>query len=328
MSDAGGEFQLIAQHLAPLSRDAPGAFGLTDDAAVITPPAGERLVVAKDVVVENVHFLKDDPPETIARKALRVNLSDLAAKGARPFAYLLGCVWRAGTSPERIAAFARGLAADQAAYGVALHGGDTAVHDGPAMFCVTVFGARAGGMPLRSGAGAGEDVYVTGAIGDAGLGLAVLQKRWRAPGEAAADFLIDRYRLPRPRAGFGVKAADMFSASIDVSDGLIADAGHIARASNVRLEINAGAVPLSEAAAAGASEDRDRWTAALAAMGDDYEILFTADPARREALSALAVAEGVRLSRIGRTAPGEGVILLDGNGAALELDHAGFQHKI
>jgi hypothetical protein len=213
-----GEFELIARYFAPLAAAAPGALGLTDDAAWIRPAPGEELVVTTDALVEGVHFLGTDPPSLIARKALRVNLSDLAAKGAQPLAYLLDTVFSRGVSEEWIAAFAEGLAADQAEYGVALIGGDTTATPGPTMLAITALGTvPAGRMIRRSTAKPGDDVYVSGSIGDAALGLEVLRGGLADLPEAARAHLIGRYRLPQPRLGLGPRLWGLAHAAIDVS---------------------------------------------------------------------------------------------------------------
>lgn len=323
-----GEFDIIRTLFAPLAKDAPGAFGLGDDAALL--PAGEY-VVSKDLIVAGVHFLDKDPLDLVARKLLRVNLSDLAAKGARPVGYLLGCVWPKAVKREAIARFAEGLAADQEQFRIALYGGDTTRHraaGAPLTLSATVFGAPARqGMLARAGARVGDDLYVTGAIGDAGLGLAALEKR-ETFSKLDRDYLVARYRLPEPRLVMGGALVSHASAAIDVSDGLLADAGHLAAASGVGLVIDAERIPLSEAAGLWLARqaDRNAALAALAAFGDDYEILFTAPASMRRAVDMASKVSKTRVRRIGQTVKGSGVTLLDLDGRTIEPPATGFDH--
>lgn len=331
---SGGEFDLIAEHLRPLTHGAPGAFSLLDDVA--ETPADAR-IVTKDLLIEGVHFRADDPLGVVARKALRVNLSDLAAKGARPLGYLLGCAWPAGVEAADIAAFASGLRADQDAFGVALWGGDTTVHrrkGAPFTISITCFGAAPEtGIVRRAGAAEGDDLYVTGAIGDAFLGLRVLAGEI-AVGGAHDAYLADRYRLPRPRLAVGAGLVGLATAALDVSDGLLADCGHLTRAAAAPLDarIRLDAIPLSEAARAwvDAQDDRAAARARLAAGGDDYEILFAAPAHARDRIAALAEATGVAITRCGAMGPCAGahstVTLIDANGAPVSVEAGGYDH--
>lgn len=319
-----GEFDIIARHFAPLATDA-GAFALTDDAAAVGP-----FVVTKDVLVEGVHFLAKDPRDLVAKKALRVNLSDLAAKGAKPVGYFLGCVWPRGVKEEAISDFTRGLAEDQEFFRLSLFGGDTTAHadKGPLMVSVTMVGAPASdGMIRRNGARPGEDVYVTGTIGDAGLGLRALQGAIK-PTAAARKFLVDRYRLPAPRTAIGGALAGLASASIDVSDGLLADAGHIAQTSGAAIELAAAKIPLSAPAAQwlGGREDADSAIADLASCGDDYELLFTAPAARRRSIEMASQVTKTPVARIGAVVRGKGVRLLNEKGSAIAAPKRGYDH--
>lgn len=322
-----GEFEIIARHFAPLAA-AEGAFGLKDDAARMAAP---EAIITKDVLVEGVHFRAKDDRARVAKKALRVNLSDLAAKGARPFGYFLGCVWPSTVKEEAIAAFAAGLAEDQEQFRIALFGGDTTRHiakGAPLTISVTMIGAEgAGGMIRRSGAKSGDDVYVSGTIGDAGLGLSALQGEWK-PAAADKTYLVTRYQLPTPRVSLGGALGGHASASIDISDGLIADARHVAAASCVAIEIAAERIPLSEAAARWVEkqEDREGSIADLASFGDDYEILFTAPPARRRSIEMASQVTKTPIARIGSVVRGEGVRLLTEKGAAIETGDGGFDH--
>lgn len=319
------EFDLIAKYFRPLAKDAPCALNLADDAAAVSVPPGEELVVTCDAIICGTHFLPDDPLGSVARKLLRVNVSDLAAKGARPLGYLLSCLWARGTNEKAIAEFAAGLGEDQALYGIALLGGDTTAGDGPTAFSLTALGlAPKGGMIRRSGAKAGDTLYVTGTIGDAHLGLLAATGKLPSASEADRAFLTARYRLPAPPLAFMLAAREHIHAAIDVSDGLAADAGHIAEVSGVAIEIEAARIPLSEAAAQWVRSGGD--IARLAAGGDDYETCFTAAPDRAQALAVAAGAAGTRLSAIGRVAAGRGVRLFDAAGREIALQTRGYRH--
>lgn len=322
----GGEFDIIRKVFAPLAKDAKGAYGLIDDAALI---AGDEFVVTADMMIEGVHFLKSDPLDLVARKLVRVNLSDLAAKGAKPIGYLLTCAWPASTTQSDIETFAEGLAADQKLFRIALYGGDTTRHaaaHAPLTISATFFGAPARqGMVARSGAAPGDDIYVSGTIGDAGLGLAAMKSRRKGEDR---EYLVRRYHLPEPRITLGGALAGYASAAIDVSDGLIADAGHIARASGCALSITAELIPLSEQARRWLNDQDDRSAAygELASSGDDYEILFTAPARARRAIDMAATVSKTPVTRIGAAARGEGVSLLDERGREIDVDIGGYDH--
>ncbi|HYA46034.1 MAG TPA: thiamine-phosphate kinase [Burkholderiales bacterium] len=330
-SGAAGEFELIARYFAPLAKAFPGAYGLLDDAALIAPLPGHELVAKTDAIIGGVHFLPDDPPELIARKALRVNLSDLAAKGAVPRAYMVDLMLPEATSEQWVADFARGLAEDQEEYGVHLIGGDTNATPGPVAIAVMAFGdVPAGRMIKRSGARAGDKVFVTGTIGDAVLGLEALRGEVRELDASATAFVIDRYRLPRPRVGLGAKLRGLVNAAIDVSDGLVADLGHICEMSGLSALIEAPSVPLSTAARAAVARRPSRIETILTG-GDDYEILFTALPNSTDALMELSRVLDVPITVIGQMhSPSQGaqgkVTVLDERGRRLDFDREGWTH--
>lgn len=322
-SDRPSEFALIAELFAPLAQ-APGAFGLKDDAAVIAPPAGHELVITTDALVEGVHFLADDPPLFVAKKALRANLSDLAAKGAEGSGYLLTLALPSGVGMKWLTAFAEGLKQDQREFNVSLYGGDTTSTSGPLTIAITAFGfVPKGKMIRRAGAKPDDLVFVSGTIGDAGAGLALL----RAPQEishAVTDFLVHRYREPRPRMWLGQALRGIAHAALDVSDGLLADLGHIADVSGIRIEVQAHRLPLSAALqAVWGSDDEARTKAATA--GDDYEIAFTVAP--RLADDAIKAArDAAAITEIGRVVAGQGVALLDAAGREIAVDRKGYTH--
>lgn len=323
-----GEFDIIRDCFAPLTADAPGAFNLADDAALT---GAGPFVVTKDMMIAGVHFLPRDPLDLVARKLLRVNLSDLAAKGAKPVGYFLGCAWPANAAKAQISQFADGLREDQARFRIALYGGDTTRHaakSAPLTLSATVFGAPPKqGMTPRGGARAGDDLYVSGVIGDAGLGLAVLKKEIKVTPVDKAS-LKGRYHLPEPRLVLGAALAGFATAAIDVSDGLVADAGHIARASGLRAEIDAVSIPRSAAAGAWIATQTNRWKAlaALARFGDDYEILFAAPPELRRSVMMAAKASRTEVTRIGTLKRGEGAVLLDETGREIATAEQGFDH--
>ena len=296
----------------------PCARGLLDDAAVLEI-GGTTLVLTHDMLVEGVHYLPSDPPEDVAWKLVAVNLSDLAAKGARPVGVLMGY-----TLGEEAwdAAFVAGLGAALSAFGVALLGGDTVAGPAgaPRTLGMTAVGEAAGPVPSRGGAQAGDRLWVSGTIGDAGAGLTILR------GEIeGAEALVRRYRRPEPRLAAGEALAPLVSAIMDVSDGLLIDASRIAGASGVRLAIDLAAVPLSEALLACRGDSREARLAAATA-GDDYELLFTAAPERDAAILALADLLELRLSRVGAVEAGSGLLLTDAGEAVALPSRLGWEH--
>jgi thiamine-monophosphate kinase len=310
------EFSLIARHFRPLA--GPGALDLADDAAVLTPPAARQLVLTADAMVAGVHFLPDDPPDLVGRKLLRVNLSDLAAKGAVPLGYLMTVSTPKDTPEAWFAGFAAGLAQDQATFGVTLLGGDTTSTPGPISLSLTIIGHVAPNTAVhRFGAQGGDEIWVTGTIGDGALGLAVAQGRLIDP----TGFLLDRYRLPQPRVGF--ELAGIASAGMDVSDGLVQDLGHICRASGLSAEVFAEKVPLSDAARVVGPD----WLVTCLTGGDDYELLLAVPPARSEALRREAGRAGIVVTLVGHfhSGPPE-VMVRQANGEPLALTREGWSH--
>jgi thiamine-monophosphate kinase len=318
MSARPGEFELIAELFAPLTRGAPAALGLLDDAALIRPRRGHELVVTSDGLVEGVHFLAADPPDTIARKALRVNLSDLAAKGAEPIGYFLTLMLPEDRSFAWLKTFAGGLARDGDCFEVPLLGGDTTGTPGPLALSITALGTvPSGRMIQRSGAKAGDLVFVSGTIGGAGAGLELAQASRSEPAE-----LVARYRVPEPRLRLGQALRGLASAGLDVSDGLIADLGHIAEVSGVGIEVSAELLPLAPAL-------RRHWgseaAVRAAVCGDDYELAFTAPASLRARVKDAAEVTGTAVTEIGRVERGAGVRLLV-EGQPQPLAKAGWRH--
>lgn len=324
-----GEFELIAQVFARLARTEPGAFNLTDDAAVLDLGANESLVATVDAMIEGVHFLPDDPPDLVARKLLRVNLSDLAAMGAVPRGYLLTTAYSKWADDAWVEAFAHGLEQDQEIFRIGLLGGDSVSTPGPLALTLTALGSVLRGTALRrSTAAAGEAVYVSGTLGDGALGLLTIKNELSALEEAQSDYLAGRYRLPEPRVALGValREAGLARSAIDVSDGLIADLGHICKTSGgLGAEIEATALPLSPAAAR-ALETNPKLLAAIAGGGDDYELLFTAEPETDTEIAMLSLKLDLPLTRIGRLTASGSIRLLDHKGQSIALAHSGWRH--
>lgn len=317
-----GEFATIARYFRPLATH-PGAFGLQDDLAWLAPRFGRRLVFKTDAIVVGVHTFPDDPADLVARKALRVNLSDLAAKGARPLGYLLALMLPAGTKAAWLARFAAGLRADQAEFGIPLLGGDLTRTPGPPTISITAIGEAPPGRPLlRGGARRGDLVFVSGTIGDAALGLLALRGKLPRLAPRHRCFLAGRYLLPEPRLALGRAVAPLAHAAMDVSDGLVADLGHICEASGCGAELDLTAVPASPAA----QQAGERHTFARLTGGDDYELLFTAPLSAEAGLRAAARKSGVPVARIGRVVARPGVHVLGPDGRAISVKNGGWQH--
>jgi thiamine-monophosphate kinase len=310
------EFALIGKHFRPLA--GPGALDLADDAALLAPPAGRDLVLTVDAMIGGVHFLPNDPPDLVGRKLLRVNLSDLAAKGAVPIGYLMTVAAPRDTPDAWFAGFAAGLARDQQIFNVSLLGGDTTSTPGPFALSLTILGHVAPGtMVRRVGARPGHGIWVTGTIGDGALGLAVAQGKLTDP----TGHLLDRYRLPQPRIGLAI--AHVAAAGMDISDGLVQDLGHLCRAGNLAAEIDTTLVPLSDPARNAGAD----WLPMILTGGDDYELLLAVPPEREPALQAAAVAADIAVTRIGSFHPGLPQVMVRGpDGKELALERGGWSH--
>lgn len=322
-----GEFTLIEEIFAPLASDAPEALALKDDAALYRASEGYETVLTVDAIVAGVHFLPDDPPESVARKLLRVNLSDIAAKGATPKGYLLVTAWTDDTCFDWIKRFAAGLAEDQERYGISLWGGDTVRTSGPLTLSLTAIGELPQGtMLLRGGAHPGDDIYVSGTLGDAALGLEVLRTRLGELSREDVVHLVRRYREPEPRCSLGPRLRGVASASLDVSDGVVADLGHLCGQSGTGARIEMDRLPLSDAARR-AVEGQPELLQLIVGGGDDYEILFAAPPERARQVAAAAAEASVSVTRIGEVREsGEGVRLVDRAGQPIPLKQLGYRH--
>ena len=324
------EDALIARYLAPLA--GPGALGLRDDAGLLHPKPGHDLVVTKDMLVAGVHFFADDPPGAVARKALRVNLSDLAAKAAVPVGFMLGLGLPRDWTEPWLKAFVEGLAEDARVYACPLIGGDTVAMPGPLTLSITAFGeVPSGRMVPRPGTRAGDLLYVTGTIGDAALGLRL---RLGAPEDAgwigaldrqSADALRDRYLLPRPRLALRPASAHARSA-MDVSDGFVGDLSKMLALEGLTAVLRAADVPLSHAARAAIMLEPSLLRAALTG-GDDYEVICAVPREARGSFETAAREAGVACDLIGEAERGVGAVeVRNASGEAMSFATARFDH--
>lgn len=325
-----GEDDLVGTFLAPLAAGFPGALGLKDDCAVLAPTPGCELVLKTDPVVGGVHFLPNDDPADIAWKALAVNVSDLAAKGATPRIYLMALSLPEAPEREWMARFAEGLAEAQRAFGIELAGGDTDRTPGQLSIAITVIGeVPAGRMVRRAAAETGDALYVSGTLGDAALGLVL-----RLDGALAAELglsaeeaahAIGRYLRPAPRVGLAEALRAHARAAMDLSDGLMKDLSRMCRASGVGAEVKAADLPLSPAMRRALIADPSRIRDVVAA-GDDYEILAAVPPAACTEFEAAAAGAGVAVTRIGKVTSDRAVRVLDAQGVPLAPGRTGWDH--
>lgn len=325
-----GEDELIQTTFAPLASGFAGALGLTDDCAFLTPPAGEDLVLTTDAVAAGVHFFPEDAPADIAWKALAVNVSDLAAKGARPIAYLLSIAFP--VLPERawLAAFARGLGEAQAAFGIALAGGDTDRRPGPLTATVTAIGSVPSGRMVRRGsAKAGDLLFLSGTLGDSAVGLLLRQDPDRRVSlgldTREAAMLVGRYLRPEPRVALAPHLLAHASAAMDVSDGLVKDCARLARASGLAASLDCVRLPLSQPLLSALARQPDLIATALTG-GDDYEVLAAVSPGEASAFQAAAQACGVPVSEIGQLSAGTGISVLGADGQPMSFTRPGWDH--
>jgi thiamine-monophosphate kinase len=324
------EDDLISRWLKPLATD-PGALGLGDDCARLSPPEGSDLILKADAIAAGIHFFADDPWDAVARKALRVNLSDLAAKGARPIGYLLSLALPRDWTEENMEALASGLAADQQEFDLPLFGGDTIKSPDGLILSVTMMGAVPKGRgPSRQQARAGDRIYMSGTLGDAALGLhARLDPDFA--GRAGFDsahlaHVLDRYLLPRPRLGLAPAVLAHAKGAMDISDGLAIDLARLGRASGTHAVIDLARIPLSAAATRAVDSD-SQLQEIIITGGDDYEILVTVDAAETARFEATAASCGVAVTAIGHVESGSGApIFLGPSGNLLKFADGGFRH--
>ena len=325
--DISAEDRLIARFFGPIATH-PGALGLSDDAAFIKPPSGCDLVLKTDAIVGGVHFFADDAAQAVASKALRVNLSDLAAKGARPLGFLLSLAIPKDIGEEWLGGFAEGLRGDAVLFGCPLFGGDTDRTPGPVTVSIAMFGSvPEGTMVRRAGAKPGDRVFVTGTIGDAALGMTVRggkAKTWKLS-DAQRQHLMSRYLLPQPRNALAEVIRNHASAAMDISDGLAGDFGKLCRASGVAADIDVAGVPLSDAARTVVAGEAAALELVLTG-GDDYEIVCTVPTDKTESFRAAAKAAGVAVADIGEIKTGNGAHFIDATGKPLAFRRASFSH--
>lgn len=318
------EFSLIKKYFAPLAVAYGGSLNLTDDAAIVDVPVGKQLVITKDAISAGQHFIGNEDAALVAKKLLRVNLSDLASMGAAPLCYFLAVMLSKDTEESWVARFAEGLKEDQQRYGISLAGGDTIAVNGALSFSVTAVGSVDSGKALRrSNAKVGDKIYVSGTIGDGAFGLRVLQHELHIAREEA-HFLEQRYLLPEPRTALGQKLHGIANACMDVSDGLVQDLSHICSASKLGADIHRHLIPISKPVRTLVEEKPKRWDV-VTGGGDDYELLFTVSPAKSSLLAAIANEVGIALTCIGEMRAGEGVSVFDENKKPLAVAK-GFLH--
>ncbi|MCZ4280135.1 thiamine-phosphate kinase [Kiloniella laminariae] len=323
------EFDLIKSYFAPLASGYEEAFDLLNDAALISEKPQASTVVTMDTLIAGVHFLMSDPAGDIARKCLRVNLSDLAAMGAAAFGYSLSMAYNSQIDVGWVKEFTTALGEDQQRFSCHLIGGDTVVTPGPLTITITCFGSVARHQCLkRNTAEVGEDVWVSGDLGDSAAGLKLLNKELDVSDAEARAQLIHRYRVPEPRCDLGIELLQnaISRTAMDVSDGLLADLGHIARASNIAVELYEDKIPRSAAFSALMSSSPDLGLALAVTGGDDYEIVFTSDPAQEQAIQELSRKLSLKLSKIGKVVSGHGVRLICRNGKTFLPTKAGWTH--
>lgn len=322
------EFELIKTYFAPLTTSEAGAFNLTDDAAVLSLKQGSEFVITTDTIVDGVHFLKNTPPQAIAAKLLRVNLSDLASMGATPQSYTLSLALTNEISTSWLTAFTSSLAKEQKKYGITLVGGDTVLTPGPLTLTLTAIGTVQKGKAVRrNSARVGDDIYVSGFIGDSALGLLAAKSKDLGISKSESSFLVDRYQYPRCRVELGLNLIEIINAAADVSDGLVADLRQICQHSGVSADISVSLVPVSSAAQSALNLDGRLFDLILAG-GDDYELVFTAFPSVQDELIKISKKTGIKLTKIGEILPktDDFVRILDCEGNLVFLKDSGFKH--
>ncbi|NQV57269.1 MAG: thiamine-phosphate kinase [Rhodospirillales bacterium] len=328
MSEKPGEFDFIATYLRPLTEENSGALGLLDDAALIKPPAASQIVITSDALLEGIHFRSQDPAGAIGAKALGVNLSDLAAMGAEPLGYTMILALPSSWTAEWAADFTNGLLEYQTRYGIKLLGGDTVATPGPLTIGITAIGILPEGKGLlRSTAGIGDDLWLSGTIGDAALSL-FMENKWPSGGKTSEDdanYLRSRLQRPEPRVALGYKLLDIASAAIDISDGLAADLGHLCRASKLGAEVETKLLPISESAQRLIDGDPQMLAITLSG-GDDYELLFAAPPQMRSNITAAGKAVGTTVTRIGSVIDGNEVHFIKEDGSEVKMSAKGWTH--
>ncbi len=321
------EFDLIEKYFLPLTGGFPGALGLKDDAAIIESDPEYSFIVTKDAIVENVHFLKFDPALTIGQKLMGVNLSDLAAMGALPYAYFLSVILPKSTSENWVKEFCAGIKIAIGKYGGVVSGGDSVRHDGPITLSLTAIGKVKKGRALkRSGAKCGDLIFVSGSIGSAYLGLQILQGKLSLKNKSLERTLISSYQIPVPRIELGNKLIGVASACIDISDGLLAELNHICKLSGQGAEIYMENIPMVDGWALPYPSPLPEGEGILSMItaGDDYELLFTVPESKREKIEELQSI--VPITEIGRLTNSGELIVLDKHGQQVKISKFGYEH--
>ena len=319
------EFEIIKEFFSPLAEN-EFSLNLADDVAKLPVDEGYELVFTKDVCIAGVHFFPEDPPELISRKALRVNLSDLVAKGSQPVGYLIGLGLPEDWDRKWLSQFCNGLRQDQKFFGISLLGGDTVRSPQSLFISITAIGKiQCGLFRKRSTARVGDHIYVTGTIGDSYLGLLAQKRQLTLADESDRSFLVSRYLLPEPRINVISLIQKFANASLDVSDGLIGDLNHMCLASNVGAEINIDSIPISSSALNVLTTDQYKQTEIFAG-GDDYEILFTVPVSKVEKFESTKKNCGFQITNIGRITANKTIQVLDSDGTNVEFVNTGFKH--
>jgi len=324
------EFSRIKKFFRPLTSQRMGAMELLDDAALVPTNKTDSIVVSTDALVEKIHFHSNERADFIARKALRTNLSDLAAMGSKPFAYNLALIIGKKKSiniDQWLKLFSKGLAVDQKKFGVELIGGDTVTSFGPTSICISIFGTpNPNGSLLRRGAKVGDGIFVSGTIGDAALGLTLRGNRSLSCLSKEKSYCISRYRIPRPRIDLGLALGEVASAAMDISDGLFQDLSHLCGASNVGGLIDANKIPLSKEVNTFVKENKFSIEQVITG-GDDYELIFTAPVTKEKSIFNMARVTKTRVTRIGTVRSGGGISIFDKNGDVIPVSKAGYSHE-
>lgn len=315
------EHARIARYFAPLTANEAGSFGLTDDAAVLTVPPGQHLVVTTDSVIEQLHVMGGATPAQFAQKLMRRNLSDLAAMGANPWRYSLNLHTPPGLEDDWFAQFCATLAQEQATFGLTLIGGDSTSADGPIHTTMTCVGLIDGPVMRRHGAQVGDGIYVSGTLGGAAFALHQLQQNLPISAE-----LANRYHCPEPRLALGAALRGIATSGLDGSDGLLADITQLVTANAVGATVYRDALPLQETLRAVIATDETAWHFALSG-GDDYELIFTAPPSAHAALQTLARTLDLPITRIGEITAGSALCLLDSDRNKLPILTRGWEHR-
>ena len=321
------EFELIKTYFRPLAENIPSSLSLVDDAAILCAEPGSELVVTNDISIAGVHFFEDDPADLIARKCMRVNLSDLAAMGAKPLTYLMAVALTKPANPNWLELFSNGLLNDQIRYGLGLSGGDTVATPGPLSISITMFGKIDEGKALkRTNAKVGDDIWVSGTVGDAAVALKIRLGEIYLTNQKAKKHLLKRLNLPEPRIALGSSLIGIANSATDISDGLVADLNNICEASGVGAIIQDKRIPLSKWIVSQILETKQLDLPDIISGGGDYELVFTAPPRYGNEIQHLYKKLELRISKVGTIVNDDSVRLIDEDGQDIPLCTKGFRH--